>query len=104
MNSWIEYDIGDPSGVGIGAEFYIDGVLLFRYGQWTSSISEISSNYKDLRNLMEALEKDIREGKLKDCEVFLVTDNIETEDDFYRVFLSSKTLFNLVFRLCKLEL
>ena len=32
-NGWVGYGMGDASGDGIGAAFYIDGVLLFRYGQ-----------------------------------------------------------------------
>ena len=41
-NGWVGYGMGDASGDGFGAAFYIDGVLLFRYGQWVSSISEAS--------------------------------------------------------------
>ena len=103
-NGWVGYGMGDASGDGFGAAFYIDGVLLFRYGQWTSSISEASSNYRELRNLVEALEKHVREGKLRDCEVFLLTDNLVAENAFYKGTSSSETLFNLVLRLRKLEL
>ena len=54
--------MGDVLGDRFGAAFYIDGSLFFIYGQWVSSISEVSSNYRELRNLVEALEKHVREG------------------------------------------
>ena len=96
--------MGDASGDGFGAAFYIDGDLLFRYGQWVSSIFEASSNYRELRNLVEALEKHVREGKLADCEVFLLTDNLVAENAFCKGSSSSRTLFDLVLRLRKVEL
>ena len=42
--------MGDVSGDGFGAAFHINGDLLLRYGQWTSAISEVFSNYRELRN------------------------------------------------------
>ena len=32
QNGWVEYGMGDASGDGFEATFYIGGVLLFRYG------------------------------------------------------------------------
>ena len=61
-NGWMGYGMGDASGDGFGATFYIDGALFFRYGQWVSSISEVFFNYRELRNLVEALKKHVREG------------------------------------------
>ena len=46
----------------------------------------------------------MRNGKLRDCEVFLLTDNLVTENVFYKRTSSSETLFNLIFRSRKLEL
>lgn len=103
-NGWVGYGMGNASGDGFGAFFYIDGVLLFRYDQWTSSIFEASSNYRDLRNLFEALEKHDREEKLRDCEVFLLIDNLVVENDFYKGSSSSEILSNLVLRMRKVEL
>ena len=45
-----------------------------------------------------------RKGKLRDCEVFFLTDNMVAENDFYNGSLLSETLFNLTMRLRKLEL
>ena len=96
--------MGDESGDGFGAAFHLDGELLFRYGQWSSAISEASSNYREFRNLVKAMEAYVRSGKLRDCEVFLLTDNLVTENAFYKGSSSSKKLFNLILGLRKLEL
>ena len=37
-----------------------------------SSIFEAFSDYRELRNLAEALEKHVKKGKLKHCEGFLL--------------------------------
>ena len=84
--------------------FYIDGDLFFRYEQWSSSNSEASSNYRELRILVEAMEEHIRNGKLRQCKVFLLIGNMVVENAFYKDSLSSETLFNLILRLRKLEL
>lgn len=42
--------------------------------------------------------------KLRDCEVFLLTDNMVAKNAFYKGTSLSGTLFNLILRLRKLEL
>ena len=103
-NGWVGYGMSDASRDGFGAAFYIDGAFFFRYEQWVSSISEESSNYREFRDLVEALKKDYREVKLTDCEVFLLTDNLVAEHFFFKGSPSSETLLKLVLRLRKLEL
>ena len=84
--------------------FYIDGDMNFRYRHWSSSISEASSNYRDLRVLVEEMEEHVRNSKVWDCEDFLLTDNLMAEYSFYKGSLLSETSFNLILRLRKLEL
>ena len=76
----------------------------FRYRHWSSSISEASSNYRDLRVLIEEIEEHVRNSKVWDCEDFLLTDNLMAEYSFYKGSLLSETSFNLILRLRKLEL
>lgn len=76
----------------------------FRYRHWSSSISEASSNYRDLRVLVEEMEEHVRNSKVWDCEDFLLTDNLMAEYSFYKGSLLSETSFNLILRLRKLEL
>ena len=103
-SGWVGYGMGDAFGDGFGAAFYINGTLLFKYGQWTSAISEASSNYMELRKLVEAMETHVRNGKLRDCEVFLLTDNLVAGYAFYKDISSSETLFKLILRLRNSEL
>ena len=55
-------------------------------------------------NLVEAMEAHVRNSKLRDCEVFLFTDNLVAENIFYQGTSFSETLFGLILRLRKLEL
>eukprot|EP00980_Cylindrotheca_fusiformis_P027315 scaffold19898_cov76-Cylindrotheca_fusiformis.AAC.1 len=41
--------------------------IFYRYGHWCTSVSEQSSNFRELMNLVEALEAQVRTGKLKDA-------------------------------------
>jgi hypothetical protein len=63
-----------------------------------------SSNYRELRNLLEAVEEEDKVGYLADSEIWLFTDNSMTESCFYKGGLSSKTLHKLVLRLKRAEL
>ena len=81
---------------------FISMTLLFKYGQWSSSISKVSFNYMELRNLVEAIEEHVRKGKVRDCEVLLLTNNLVAVNTFYKGSSSSKTLFNPIIRLMKL--
>ena len=78
--------MGDASGDGFGSAFHINGVLLFRYGQCASVISEASSNYRELRNLVEAMEAHVRNERLRYCKVFHLTYNLVAENVFIKAF------------------
>ena len=101
---WVAYGIGDASGDGFGAAIHLEDGLHFRYGQWASSISEKSSNYRELRNLVDTLEGLCANGKLKGCELFLFTDNLVAEYAYYKGSSSSRMLFDLVLRMRKMQM
>jgi hypothetical protein len=58
-----------------------------------------TSNYRELYDLVDAVEKECKEGRLEDVELFLFRDNSTAESAFYHGTLSSKLLFKLVLRL-----
>jgi hypothetical protein len=102
----VVYGFGDASGHGFGSSILMpNGVLLWRTGQWNWTIEqESSSNYKELRNLVEALEEASERGELVNCEVFMFTDNSTAESAYFKGTSSSEHLFDLVLRLRRIEM
>ena len=61
-----------------------------------NSGSDTSSNYRELRNLMDAMEEHVKNGKLREYEVFLLTYNLVTENALYKDSSSNNMLLNLI--------
>lgn len=112
----IIYGFGDASGAGFGSS-WLDGSQLkggedenattridYRFGRWGSDGEGTSSNYRELRNLVETLEEIGQQGKLAGVEVFLFTDNSTAEAAFNRGSSSSVRLFELVKKVKLLEM
>lgn len=116
----IIYGFGDASGAGFGAS-WVDGtqlnrdarsngsprtsVVKYRFGRWGKEVGEgSSSNYRELRNLVDSLEEMGKRGELVGVEVFLFTDNSTAEAAFNRGSSSSPLLFELVKRAKLLEM
>ena len=76
----------------------------YRLGIWTAEEQQESSNYKELRNLVESTEVEAQAGRLSNCEFFLFTDNSTAESCYYRGSSKSKLLHELVLRLRVLEM
>ncbi len=99
------YGFVDASGAGFGSSFQLPtGNLLFRQGLWGRDADNMSSNYRELWNLVEALEDGIAAGDLTNTEVFMFTDNSTAEGAYYHGNTPSKTLFELVLHLRQLDL
>lgn len=113
------YGFGDASKHGFGASIELsDKTIFWRFGQWRleeeyrsqshiknlTLMEERSSNYRELRNLVEVLESAFEEGMLQDREIFMFTDNTTAEAAFFKGTSSSELLFELVLRLRKLEM
>jgi hypothetical protein len=100
------YGFGDASqdGFGFNMQKPDDDQLLFRFGQWCDEVSEESSNYRELLNLVVRLEELVKDGTLQGAEVFLFTDNSTAEAVYYKGNSSSRTLFELMLRLRELEM
>lgn len=97
------YGFGDASGKGFGSSLVIRGHLHYRHGQWSDRVEEESSNYRELSNLVLAMEEAVEQGHLRDCELFLFTDNSTAEGAYYRGTSPSRLLFDLVLRLRVLQ-
>jgi hypothetical protein len=65
------YSFIDASDRGFGSTFQIGNKVFFQYGQWPDRILEtMSSNWRELANLVESLEVEVQECDLKDCKMF----------------------------------
>jgi hypothetical protein len=102
----VYYGFGDASQDGFGFNLQEkDGdTIHFRYGQWSDEVSEKSSNYRELYNLVCRLEELVEDGTLQGCEVFIFTDNSTAESAFFKGNSSSEYLYDLVLRLRELEM
>ena len=80
----VYYGFGDASAMGFMLDMEVEGDLFFHHGHWCDATAEASSNYRELKNLVEGLEELVRSGRVKDAEVFLFTDNSTAEAVFYR--------------------
>jgi hypothetical protein len=108
------YGFGDASATGHaanfqrvinkGSKFVLKDKIYYRYGRWCDEVSEASSNYRELLNLVESLEAQVADGRLRGAEVFLFTDNSTAEAVFYKGNSTSRPLFELMLRLQKLEM
>lgn len=102
------YGFGDASGSGFGAAIQLpDGGLFWRSGTWEINewtiVKEMSSNYRELRNLVDSVEAATQRGLLTGCQLMLFTDNTTAEASFHKGGSTSPELHELVLRLRKLE-
>ena len=99
------YGFGDASGKGFGHAIEVQGEVHAEFGQWAGELEDKHSNYKELRNLVNAVEKAYAKGLLQDCELFLFTDNFVAECGYYNGGSNrSRDLDELVHRLWKLQM
>ena len=90
---------GDASGAGNGISFWRKGEsrIGVEYGEWTREYSEKLSNHRKRFNFTLFLEKLVSQGQVKPgTEIFVFTDNQDTESAFYKGTSPSRTLFELV--------
>jgi len=98
------YQFGDASGSGFGSSLFINGSIYYRHGQWNEDFSGESSNFRELANLIHAIEDASHKGLLHEAELFVFTDNSAAEGAFYKGTSPSRKLFELVLRLRKLQM
>ena len=99
----VVYGFGDALGRGLGAAVEVQGKIWWHSGMWDATLEKESSNFRELLNLVIALEDAANKGVLEGAEVFMFTDNIVAERAFFRGTSSSRFLFELVLRLKLLE-
>jgi hypothetical protein len=76
----------------------------YELGEWCDKIQEAFSNYRELRNQVNAMLRVAQEGRLDGCEVFLYTDNQTAEGSYLQGTAKSRALFELLVTLYKLQM
>jgi hypothetical protein len=102
--AYVLYGFGDASGAGFGSSWESSEGMRYRFGVWGKDVGGRSSNYRELRNLVDSLEEIGEEQKLRGTEVFFFTDNSTAENAFFKGASSSELLHELVTKLRKLEM
>jgi hypothetical protein len=100
----ILYYYGDASGSGFGWCIYFGDGVRYELGEWCELIQEATSNYRELRNLVNTMVRAAQEGRLEGCEVFLYTDNQTAEGAYCKGTAKSRPLFELIVVLYKLQM
>jgi hypothetical protein len=108
------YGFGDALAVGHASNFQgfrrgkgevkAGDWIHYRYVHWCDEVSEASLNYRELLNLVESLEAQVKEGTIRGAEVSLFTDNSTAEAVFFKGNSLSKTMFKLMLRLRHVEM
>ena len=97
----VVYGFADASGSGFGNSIVIHGEIRYRIGTWGSDENQNSSNWRELENLVQSMEKAGKQGWLTGATVLLATDNEVAERAIYKGNSSDEKLFGLVVRMKK---
>lgn len=106
-HSMVKFGFSDASGDGYGSGLgKLKSRPNLRFGKWGIyfSSSDVSSNNRELRTIVDGIEIDYHRGLLDGHEVFFFTDNAVAEKAYYKGTSSSKELFELVLRLRLIEM
>lgn len=100
----VRFGFGDAAGEGFGSTVEGSDGINVRFGTWGMDNEGMSSNFRELRNIVESLEDLWEAGELAGTELFFFTDNSVAEAAFYKGTSNSPLLHELVVRLRMLEL
>jgi hypothetical protein len=90
--------------IGFGATVEQPDGLHGCFRLWGRDEEGLSSNYRELHNLVETVEEKAAAGYLRGGEMCIFTDNSTAESCFFKGGSSSKLLHELVLRLRRIEL
>jgi hypothetical protein len=103
--AYVAYGAGDASGEGFGSNIHPLGLApLLRHGFWCTEDSEQSSNWRELRNLVDAVRVEAESGRLAGRELWLATDNSTTAAAYHHGAAGSPRLHQLATELRMLTL
>jgi hypothetical protein len=92
----IVFCYGDASRSGFGWCIDFGDGVRYELGEWCERIQEVTSNYRELRNLVNAMVRATQDGRLEGCEVFRYTYNQTSKGAYCKVTAKSRALFELI--------
>jgi hypothetical protein len=98
------YKFGNASSAGFRSTVECPSGINGRFSLWGRDKDDMSSNYRELRNLVEMVEEEASKGHLKDSELWLFTDNSMAKSCFFKGGLTSRLLHESILRLRKVEI
>jgi hypothetical protein len=102
---YVAYGAGDTSGEGFGSSIHPLGMEpLLRQGFWCTEAAEESSNWREFRNLLDAVRVESEQGRLAGRELWLATDNSTAAQAFAKGASKSRRLHKMVTELRMLTL
>ena len=93
------YLMGDASGKGFGSALWDSEGIFYESGHYGERHQRESSNFREADNLVRRIERMEVEGKLREREVFIFTDNSSFEGTFYKGHSTSVKLCDIILRL-----
>jgi hypothetical protein len=96
----ILYGFAEALGSGFGS---MDGIR-YCIGTWDLDTRDRSSNFREFKNVVEALKEEAREGHLRTALIFLCTDNSTVVSALVKGNSTSPKLFELVLTVPRLEM
>ena len=90
------YAFGDASGSGFGDSFLSEDGLSYQQGVWIEEDSKESSNYRELKNCLDAIHREGEAGRLSNSFLLFCTDNSTVETALYKGTSSSPKLLECV--------
>ena len=94
----------DASKSGFGSTLSFGTQMRYRIGLWGPDDEDKSSNWREFGNLVETLETEGQLGHLKNCIIYMATDNTTVEGCMYKGNSPSPLLHDLIVRSKKCEL
>jgi hypothetical protein len=102
---FVAYGAGDASEEGFGTRIRPHGMEpLLRRDFWCTEDSENSSNWREMRNLLDALHLEVKWERLVGRELWLATNNLTSASAYFKGSSTSRTLHDMVTELRELTL
>ena len=100
----VQYGFGDASGGGFGSTWETTEGIMYRCGVWGRDNCGKSSNYRELKNLVDTIDEIGQRNGLAGVELYFFTDNSTAEKAYYKGTSTSELLHNLISRLKRFQM